>query len=120
MVVEVVGTPSIMNTKSVINVDDITIGDPLDWPVLPVGLGKRICSSFDHFLVTLYECMFARIRLQLSFSDFEVVVHKHLKVFPSQLHPGACAYKTEFQFCVEYKSSKPSLGLFFDLFYIGL
>lgn len=54
-------TLSIMNTGTNIIVVDITINDPLYWSVLSVGLEKRICNSFDDYLVPLYECMFSRI-----------------------------------------------------------
>lgn len=40
----------------------------------------------------------------------------HIKVTPSQLHLGAWAFMTVFRLYVEYKSWKPSLGIFFDLF----
>lgn len=74
------------NTKATIDVANIMVGDPLDWPVHHVGSKNGICSSFDECLVPFYEFLFTQIGLQLSFSDFEVVVLKHLKVNPSQLH----------------------------------
>lgn len=52
-----VGTPSVMNIEAAIYDADIMVGDPWDWPILPVGLEKRICISFDECLVFLYECM---------------------------------------------------------------
>lgn len=72
-----------MNTGTDIIVVDITINDPLYWLVVSVGLEKRICNSFDDYLVPLYECMFSRIGLWLPLFDFEVVVIKHLKVSSS-------------------------------------
>lgn len=84
------GSLSILNTEVTIDVVDITVDDPLVWLVLPVGLEKGACNSFDYCLVSVYECLFTWIGLQqLPFSNFEVVVLKHLKISPSQLHLGS-------------------------------
>lgn len=115
---KIVGTPSVLNTKVTIDVVDITVNGPFVWLALPVGLEKRACSSFDYCLVSVYECLFTWIRLQLSFSNFEVVVLKHLKIAPSQLHLGSWTYLKVFEFYVEHKSWKPSLRLFFKLLYM--
>lgn len=47
--VKVVGTPFVMNIKATIGINDITVGEPLYWLVLPMGLEKRICN----FLTTI-------------------------------------------------------------------
>lgn len=80
-----------MNTEVTIDVDDIMVGDPLDWSVLLVDLKKRICNYLDDCLVSLYEYLFIRIGLWFPFFDFEMVVLKQLKVSPSPLHLGAYA-----------------------------
>lgn len=86
---EVVGTPSVLNTTEVVAKTDITVGNPSDSLILPVGLRERICSSFEGCFVHLYEFLFTKLRVHFPFSDFEVVVIDRLKVAPSQLHPIA-------------------------------
>lgn len=56
-----VETPSVLNTELTINVIDIKIGDASNWLVLPMDLKESICSSFDDYLILLYECVFTRI-----------------------------------------------------------
>lgn len=52
---EVVGTLSILNNVEVITNVVITVDNPSDWSVLPVGLKERIYISFKGCLVPLYE-----------------------------------------------------------------
>lgn len=40
------GTPSIPNTETNINIIDITVGDPLDWSILPIGFGEKNMQLF--------------------------------------------------------------------------
>lgn len=80
---KVVGTPFVMNIETPIDAADIPFRDPMDWLNLFVGLERRICNSFDDCSVMLYECLFIKIGLRLSLSEFEMVVLKHLKVSPS-------------------------------------
>lgn len=75
-----VGTLSALSIKATINVVGIMVCDPLDWSVLPMGSENRIYNYFGCCLVLLYECLFTKIGLRLSFSNFEVVVLKQLKV----------------------------------------
>lgn len=42
-----------------------------------------------------------------------------LKIAPSKLHLGSCAYIKVFQLCVEHKSWKSSVELFFDIFHVA-
>lgn len=77
---KIVGSSSVMRSEVVIDDAGIMVGDPLEWSILPVGPKERICSSFDDYVIPLYECLFTRIRLCLPFYSFEVVVLKHLKV----------------------------------------
>lgn len=77
-----------MSTKATLKDANIVVGGPLEWLVLPVSGEKRLCSYFDDRMVPFHECMFTRIGLRWPFSEFEVVVLKHFKVAPSQLHPG--------------------------------
>lgn len=86
---KIMDTPSILSNDVSIYAIRIMFNDPLKWLALPVKLEKRICSSFDDCVISLYECMFTRIRLRLPFSNFEVAVLKHLRVSPSQLHMGS-------------------------------
>lgn len=57
-------------------------------------------------------------RTSVAFSEFELVVLKHLYISPSQLHMGSWAYIRVFQLYTEHNSWKPSLNLFFYLLYL--
>lgn len=107
-----------LSTEAAINVVGILVCDFLEWPTHLVGPEKRICIYFDDCVITLYKCLFTRIRMWLSFSDFELSVLKHLKVIPSQLNSISWVYMRAFQLCVGYKSQKLSPGLFFNLFHL--
>lgn len=86
---KIVRTLSILNTIEVVTKADITVGNPSDWSIVPIGPEKRICSSFERILVYLYECIFIGLRICLSFSDFEVAIMDHLKLVPSRCYPEA-------------------------------
>lgn len=94
------------------------VNGPFEWLLLPLSGEKRICSSFDDCMVIFHECLVTRIGLRLLFSEFEVVVLKHLKVAPSQLHLGSWGYIRVIQLCAKHKSWKPSLSLCFVIFYL--
>lgn len=113
-----VGTLSFLNTTAGINATNITVDDRLYWSVFPMDLEKRIYRSFNDSSIPLYECMFTRIGLCLPLFDFEVGVLKHLKVSHSQLHLGALGLDEGVPTLWEHKSWKPSLEIFFDLFYM--
>lgn len=115
---EVLRTPSILSTKTNIGTTDIVVSDPPDWLIVHVDSQKRICNSFDEWSVSFYECLFTLVGLQLPLSEFEVAILKHLKVSPSQIHPGSQTFMKVFQFWAKHMSWKPSLGLFFNLFYV--
>lgn len=83
---EVMGTQSFQSTETTINVAGIVVSDPLELFAFPVGKEKGICNSFEECAIPLYECLFIRIRRHLPFSDFEVVILKHLEVVTFQLH----------------------------------
>lgn len=83
---EVVGIVFFLNIKEEIEVIGIMVGDPCDWSVLKMFLEKMMYSSFDECRVPFYETLFTRIGLWLPFSNLNVVVLKHLKISPSQLH----------------------------------
>lgn len=57
-----------------IDATNIVVGDPLNWSVLQVDSGKRICNPFDGCPVPFYECMFTRIGLWMPLFEFDVVV----------------------------------------------
>lgn len=40
MAAKVIGTPSILNTPETIEKDDITVGNPSDWLILPIGQSR--------------------------------------------------------------------------------
>src|SRR4051812_13318625 len=65
-----------------------------------------------------HECLFTRIGLWLRFIDFEVFVFKNLKISPPQFHPSSWDYMRVFHLCIEHKSCKPLLILFFNLLYL--
>lgn len=71
---------------------------------------------FDDCMVMFYEVLFTRIGLQLPFSEFELVVLKRLKIYPFLASSRSWVYLRVFQLCVEHKSCKPPISLFFDLF----
>lgn len=75
---EIVGTPPVLNSEAILKVVGIMVENPLEWPDFPISPYKR--SYFDDCMVPLYECLFTRIGIQLTFSDFKVVVLKHFKV----------------------------------------
>lgn len=118
MVPKIVWTPSILNIVGDVTKAEITVDDPPDWVIIPIGPDERVCKSFEGCSVPLYECIFSMFEIRLSFSDFEMVVIDHLKIFPSQLHLEDWAFMKVFQLRAEYESWKPSLGIFFDLFSI--
>lgn len=89
------------------------VGNPLEWSVLPVGLDKRICTSFNECAVPFYECQFKRIGQWLPFSIFELVVQKHLNIKHKYRES-----KKVFQLCVEHKYRKPYLRLFLNLLHL--
>lgn len=119
MTVEIVGTPCVLNNVKAITYVDIRVGDFSDWAILPVGLDESVCNSFEGCSAPQYECLFTRLWVSLSFSNFEMAMMNHLKIFPSQLHPGDYAFILTFQLIVGYKSWKHSLGIFFDLFFMA-
>lgn len=82
-------TPSMLKIVTAIVDVAIMVGDPLDWSVLLVDLTKRICNSFECYLVPLYECLFTRLGARFPFSNSEVVVMNHLRVSPLKIHHGA-------------------------------
>lgn len=98
------GASSVLSTKDAINVGGVVACDPLEGLSLPVETKKRICSSFDEYMVPIHECLFTRIGVQLPFYEFEVAFLRYLKVVPSQLHSGSWARIRVFQLCVEHKS----------------
>lgn len=67
---KVVGTPFVMNIKAAIGIDDITVGEPLDWLVLPMGLEKKICNFFDNYLVSFFGQLFSLILRMYVHKDF--------------------------------------------------
>lgn len=73
-------TPSVLKIEATIEVVGSVVGDPKNWLALPVDSEIRIYNSFDECTIPLYEFLLTRIGLWLPFSDFEVVVLKHLKV----------------------------------------
>lgn len=77
------GSPSILGVGVETEVVHLVVDDPQYLSAVPVGLEKRIYSSFDDRAVQINKCMFTRMGLGLPFSDFEVVVPKYLKVSPS-------------------------------------
>lgn len=79
----IAGTSLTLNNEVAIGVAGIMDDDLLEWLVLLVELGKRLCSSFDECVIMFYECFFTRIGLRFPFSDFEVAILKYLKVSPS-------------------------------------
>lgn len=117
---EMLGTPFIMNIVEAIINADIIVGNSSGWSVLPVGPVERMCSSFKGFSVLMYECLFTKLGVRLFFSEFEVVVLNRPRVAPLQHHPRAWAYMKVFQLYAKSKSWKPSLELFFYLFYATL
>lgn len=107
-----------LNNEDVIDVVRTMVGDPSEWSDLLVGVEKRIYISFDDCVIPLYDFLFSRIGMRFPFCDFRVVVLKYLNVAPSQIHSGSWVFIRVFQICVEYKSWKPSFGLFLDFFHL--
>lgn len=89
--------PSTLDTLAVITNANIMVGNPTDWSVLLVNPAKKTCNSFEESSVLLYECPITRLGVCLPFSNFEVAVMNHLKVYPLQLHPRVWAYKKVFK-----------------------
>lgn len=80
--VEIVETSFVLNTINVIIQTNITIGNPLDWPILPIGLDERVCNSFEGCSVPMYACFFTRLWICLPLSKFEVAMMNNLKFHP--------------------------------------
>lgn len=100
-----VGIPSALNTDASIEAFKIVVDGLL------VSLEKGICIFLNDWVVPLYECLLTRIELWLPFSDFKVILLKHLKVSPSQLHLRSWAYMRVFQLCVNHMSFFPWIFL---------
>lgn len=64
--VNIIGTSLALRTKVVIYNVGILVGDPLEWLALLVESKMRICSSFDDYMVPLYEGILTRISLRVS------------------------------------------------------
>lgn len=71
---KIVGTSSTLKIKTAINVVCIMVSDPFEWLSFLVELEKRICSSFDDYVVPFHECLLTRIGLRLPFPEFEVAI----------------------------------------------
>lgn len=120
MAPEIVGTSSILNIVEVVTHTNIIVGNSPNWEILLVGMDERVYNSFEGCSVPMYDCFFTGLGLHIPFSDFEVAVINHLKVPPpQQLHPRAWAFMMAFHIYVSYKSWKPSLGLFLNLFFVA-
>lgn len=58
---KIADTSYILNIEVSIYASGIVVGDPLEWWTLLVGQEKRICNSFDDYVIQIYECLFIRI-----------------------------------------------------------
>lgn len=79
MVTEIIGTPFVFYIVDVVTKVDITVGNPIDWVILPIVMDERVCSYFEGCSGPLYECFFTRLGILLPFSDVHVAVMDHLK-----------------------------------------
>ncbi|KAL4392791.1 hypothetical protein AHAS_Ahas03G0380400 [Arachis hypogaea] len=57
---------------------------------------SRLDKSECHF-VFMYECLFTRLGVSLSFSDFELEILRICRVFPSQVHPNSWSFMKVYQ-----------------------
>ena len=61
----------------------------------------------------MYDIVFREMGLRLPFSDFEVVVFRHLRVAPSQLHPNGIAFMRAFEIVCDHLKIGATIPLFF-------
>lgn len=58
---KVVGTPLSLSTEVALGDANIVVSDPSECLVLQVLGKKRICSSFDDYMVQFHECLLTRV-----------------------------------------------------------
>lgn len=44
---KIVGTSFVRNTVKVVSKANITVGNSLDWEILPIGPDERVCGSLE-------------------------------------------------------------------------
>lgn len=95
---------------------------PTEWSVLPVELGKRICSIFEEWSIPFYECLLTWMNIWLSLSGFKVEVLKFLKVSSSQIHLSAWTFIKTFKVLPSIGLGNPVSGYYsiFSLWYTPL
>lgn len=60
---KVTDTSLARSNKANIDVDGIMVGDPLEWLAILVNPEKRICDSFDEYMISFYECLFSHPKI---------------------------------------------------------
>lgn len=110
-----VGTSSALSTEASLRGAAIVVGNRSEWLVLLVPKKKNMCTYFNVCLVSLHECLFTRVGLQLNFTEIEIAIPKHLKVAPSQHYLGSWAYMRSSN-CVMSTSIGSSLLIYSSIF----
>lgn len=78
-----------------------------------------ICNKYGKCTTPLYEYLFSNLDVRFPFTAFEVGVLNYLMAAPSQLHLSGWEYMKVYQFWCEHLKGKPSIVLFFHLFYFN-
>lgn len=81
-----------------------------------VDTSKRICNSFDGYLIPFYESVFSMLKFRIPFNEFKEWVLNHLQIAPSQLHLVAWAFIKMFQSWCESREKEHSLNIYFNIF----
>lgn len=63
------------------------VGVSSDWQVMLFINDRCIYSGFEMCRFPMYKCLFSRMRVNITFNNFEVEVLNHLKISLSQLRP---------------------------------
>lgn len=79
---KIVGTPSTLSTYKVVTHVDIIFSNSSNYTLLSIGPDKKVCGSFEVCSVPLYECLFTKLGVHITFFYFEVPVMNNLKVSP--------------------------------------
>lgn len=56
-------TPIVLSIKATVGAARIMVVDAMELSILLVRQKKRICNSFDGYMIPLYVCLFTRIGL---------------------------------------------------------
>ncbi|MCH92978.1 hypothetical protein A2U01_0013924, partial [Trifolium medium] len=75
---------------------------PENWEVRIPTSRRRICSIWNCGTIPMYELAFRNLGYKMPFTDLEIVVFRHLRLAPSQLHPNSLAFLRAFEITADH------------------